>query len=128
MDIDLASLGQRIRERRIEKRLSQEDAAELAGMNMSYLSQLEGAKVPNPGLRVIQRLAHALDTSMAYLVNETDDPRPPSKASAAAPNREAGVKDGDPVPPDLQLNIERAMLRVLRKWEQEGRPKSEPEG
>lgn len=70
-----------------------------------------------PDLKTLQKIARYYGTSMAYLVGETDDPRPPTKVEAAAPNREAGVKDGDPLPPDLQLYIEKAIFRALDKWE-----------
>lgn len=106
---------------------SQKDLAKAVGVSRQAVGMWEIGE-REPDYATLQKLAHVLGTSMSYLLGETDDPRPPAKASAAAPNREAGVKDGDPIPPDLQLNIERAMLRVLKKWEQEGRPKDEPEG
>lgn len=118
------TLGNRIKDRREALGLSQRVLAEKVGLSHGAVALYETGK-REPDLGTLQRLAHTLQTSMAYLVGETDDPMPPSKTSAAAPNREAGVKDGDPIPPDLQLNIERAMLRVLEKWAKEREERGE---
>lgn len=68
--------GDRLRERRKEKRLSQEALAELAGVNASYISLMERGVKKNPSLAVTGRLAEALETSIAYLTGKTDDPSP----------------------------------------------------
>lgn len=76
MSVDVTLLGSRVRERRRHAGLSQEVAAAKAGLDASYWSQLEGGKYQNPGLVTIRKIADVLGTSMAYLVGDSDDPRP----------------------------------------------------
>lgn len=117
-------LGPRLKQLRGNRTLG--EVASDMGLGKTTLHGYESGR-REPDLATLQRLAHYYGTSMAYLVGETDDPRPPSKASAAAPNREEGIKDGDPIPPDLQLSIERAMFRALEKWAKQQQDKHEPE-
>ncbi len=64
-------LGQAIRRRRREARLSQERLAELAGLHWTYLSEVETARV-NPSIGVVRQIAGALGVKMSELVAEAE--------------------------------------------------------
>jgi len=67
----LRALGQAVAKYRQEKELSQEALAERAGLNRTYLSDIERG-VRNPGIKNVARLAKALGVSTARLVEELD--------------------------------------------------------
>lgn len=71
-------LGQRVRRRRKELRLSQTQLAESARINQGYLSEIErGRRKPAP--RTVHALAVALDIPQAVLIGagqEHDNPQP----------------------------------------------------
>lgn len=72
-DISSSSIKQRfgkaVRRRRRELELSQEYLAELAGLHRTYVSNLERGMI-NPTLENVERLAKALDITMARLFTE----------------------------------------------------------
>jgi transcriptional regulator with XRE-family HTH domain len=72
----LHALGAQLRRLRLERRLSQEQLAELAGLNAKYLGRVELAKA-EPGADVLVRLARAL----AVPVGELFDTITPTAAS-----------------------------------------------
>ena len=55
----LRPLGNQLRQLRLERKLSQERLAELAGLNYKYIGRIELAKA-DPGADVLVRLARAL--------------------------------------------------------------------
>jgi transcriptional regulator with XRE-family HTH domain len=59
-------LGERLRERRKERRLSQEQLAFEAEISPSYLSQVEAGQ-RNPSLETLYRLTLALDLELKDL-------------------------------------------------------------
>ena len=60
-------IGLRIRHRRDEVRISQEDLADAADMTPTYLSQIENGK-RNPSLEALFRIATALAIDLADLI------------------------------------------------------------
>lgn len=61
-------IGQAVRERRLELRLSQVELADRAGMTQSALSRLEaGAVVPT--IPVLDRVSAALDATLVVAIN-----------------------------------------------------------
>jgi len=99
-------LGERVKERRLSRRLTQESAAARANLDTSYWSQLEGGKYDNPGLRTLQRIADALDTTVAYLSGETDDPnRVPLHI----------IRRGMPLPPPGAEHLSEEELREIEE-------------
>lgn len=66
-------LAQRVRLLRTNRGWSQEVLAELSGLNRSYVGAIERAE-HNIGLDNIERIAHALDTSIRALLEE-EEPR-----------------------------------------------------
>lgn len=66
----IKNLSQRVRQLRLSKRMTQEECAARAQIATNYLSGLERG-VRNPTVKVLARLAHALDEPIASLF-ETD--------------------------------------------------------
>lgn len=62
----LRPLGAQLRRLRLERRLSQEKLAELAGLNYKYIGRIELAKA-DPGADVLVRLARALAVPVGEL-------------------------------------------------------------
>lgn len=60
-------LGQKIRQRRIELGLTQEELATNSGLNRSYISEVESGK-RNISLNNIEKIAHALKIPIANLL------------------------------------------------------------
>lgn len=66
-------LGTRIRALRQARHLTLRDVAERAGVTESFLSQVE-RDVTSPSIATVQRIARALDLSIAQLFTEDADP------------------------------------------------------
>jgi len=67
----LAAFGRRVRTQRDAKGLSQEQLAEKADLDRTYISDIErGAR--NPGIKNVVRLARALGIPTAKLVEGVD--------------------------------------------------------
>lgn len=65
----LVALGAAVRAARLERGVSQEELAERAEIDRSYMSSIErGAQ--NPGVVSILRIAHALDMTLTELFAE----------------------------------------------------------
>ena len=63
----LTSLGERIRSIRKEQHITQERLAELANLNLSYMSEIERGQA-NVSLCIINSIAEALGMSMGELL------------------------------------------------------------
>jgi len=80
-------LGERLRELRMERGISQEKLAELAGLHRNYVGHLErGEKTAS--LDVIVRLSASFDTSVTELLKPFD--RSTTRAVAVLAAREHG--------------------------------------
>ena len=77
-----SAFGQRIRELRRRKRLSQEQLAARADLHWTYVSGIERG-VRDPGLRTMARLATALGVSLSDLVHGLT-PAPPKRKGGKA--------------------------------------------
>jgi transcriptional regulator with XRE-family HTH domain len=71
LDPVLAAFGQAVRERRGEKKLTQEKLAERADLDPTYISGIERG-VRNPGIKNVARLAKALGIATAELCKGVD--------------------------------------------------------
>ncbi len=60
-------LGRNLARLRRERELSQEAFADLAGLHRTYISGIERG-VRNPTITIVQKLAEALDVSVAELL------------------------------------------------------------
>ena len=67
MDNVLILFGQRLREVRLEKKISQEKLAELAGLHRTYVSSVERGQ-RNISLLNIDKIASALGVSLQKLM------------------------------------------------------------
>src|SRR5437870_2585624 len=61
--------GQRLRDLRKQKNLSQRDLAARVGIDFTYLSKIEGGRLDPPSEVVIQRIAQALEADEDELIN-----------------------------------------------------------
>ena len=69
MDDISKQLGQRARTIRLKQELSQGDVAKRMNVHRSYISSIERG-VRNPSLKVIQRIAKALEVPMEKLIKD----------------------------------------------------------
>ena len=65
----LIEFGQRVREERVRRNLSQEELAEKAGVHRTYIGMIERAE-KNITLRNIQKIAQAFGVSIAFLLED----------------------------------------------------------
>jgi repressor LexA len=63
-------LGERIRKLREEKGITQAELARRAGLSPQYMCDIELDRA-NPGLKVLERLASALEVSLGAMLDET---------------------------------------------------------
>ena len=70
-DRALTALGKNVRKRRTALKLSQQRLAAKAGLDRSYVSDIERG-VRNPSLRVMVSIANALRTTLAKLLEGID--------------------------------------------------------
>lgn len=109
-------VGQRVQRRREALGWSIQEVSRRSGVSASYISRLESGERTNVGLETVQKLARALNTSISYLVGETEDPSPLPQTGVAA--HRAGADPGDPLDPEVQLIMERAVRQISRKLEE----------
>lgn len=70
MEIDYEKLGQRIKEKRLEQKYSQEELADLSELSRSYISHVEiGSK--NASLETVVKIANVLGCSANDLLKDS---------------------------------------------------------
>ena len=84
-------VGSRIRRRRVERGLTLAAVAELTGLNIGYLSQVENDKA-SPSLETLAALAAAMDVPIAWFL--LDSSVPPRLVRAADRPRRTGREGG----------------------------------
>lgn len=73
-ELNFSIIGQRIKEVRCEKKLTQEYLANVTGVNVSHISNIETNKV-KVSLTLLVGICNALDVTMDYLLeNEYHNP------------------------------------------------------
>jgi transcriptional regulator with XRE-family HTH domain len=77
-------IGQRLREIREAKNLSQGDIAEGTGLVRPYISRVENGHTI-PGLETLERWARALDMPLYQILYEGEEPPKPLKIAGADP-------------------------------------------
>ena len=70
---------ERLRLRRLQLHLSQQQLGSKIGHDQGYVSRLERGEITEITVRTLARLADALDLSIEYLLHRSDDPTPPQK-------------------------------------------------
>lgn len=108
-------LAERLRKMREARGLTQRELAKAIGVSRQAIGFYESGE-REPDLETVQKLAQVLGTSISYLVGETDDPSPLPRSGVAA-HRE-GVDPGDPLDPEVQLIMERAVRQISKKLEE----------
>lgn len=93
-------LGKRIREERTKLRLTQEQLAEAAEVNESYIGQVERTE-KNPSLETVVNIANALGVTVDYLLQEEVHVEPNSLINELI----SVTKDKNPDELRLMLNI-----------------------
>lgn len=91
------ALGERIKLRRQEAGISAAELARRATVSKGYLSEIEGGATPRPSADVLYRIATALQTTVADLL-EKKETRPASRSvpsSLQAFAEEAGLPELD---------------------------------
>ena len=66
-ELDFQSIGQKIREVRVSKKLTQEYVAEKTGVNVSHISNVENCRV-KVSLTLLVNICNALDVTIDYLL------------------------------------------------------------
>src|SRR5215207_10954569 len=64
------TLGKRVRQRRLEKGMSAVELSEAAGISKGYLSELETGHATRPSGAVLLKIAKALGTTIADLLDQ----------------------------------------------------------
>lgn len=80
-------LGERLLAIRKERKLTGKRVAEMTHLNQSYLSAVERGE-KQPSLETMYIIAEALETSVSYLLGETNDPTIPSATLRKSLNTE----------------------------------------
>ena len=74
--LSLELLGDRLRRRRKDQQLSQQELAALMQIPQSWISELENGKRPHVEADTVYRFCRALGCTSDYLVGLTDNPNP----------------------------------------------------
>jgi len=107
-------LGQRIREERTKYRLTQEQLAEVAEVNESYVGQVERGE-KNPSLETLVSIANSLGVTVDYLLQEEVNVEPNSLINELI----SITKDKDSDELRLMLNICRMISKYSSKIRKE---------
>lgn len=70
MDIDYVKAGKRVKQRRREKNLTQEQLAELCDVSNTYISHIETG-IAHVSLEVLYKIGLALDSTPDYFLMDT---------------------------------------------------------
>ncbi len=87
--VDWVQVRRRLVERREAAGLTGKEAAALAGVSNSYVSNLENGYATPGAVEFIASLARAYGTSIDYLLGLTEDSRPPTGSDALEPSMES---------------------------------------
>lgn len=66
-------IGQRIKEYRIQKKMSLSELAERAGIAKSYLSSIERSIQSNPSIQILEKISSVLDVPVHILLHGEAD-------------------------------------------------------
>lgn len=107
-------LGQRIREERTKYRLTQEQLAEAADINESYVGQVERGE-KNPSLETVVSIANSLGVTVDYLLQEEVKVEPNNLINELI----SITRDKDPDELRLMINICRMISEYSKKLRKE---------
>lgn len=66
------TLGNRIRDARVDRGLSQQDLADMVGVKQATISRIESGTISQPRFTDIVKIADALGCRMEYLVRDKE--------------------------------------------------------
>jgi XRE family transcriptional regulator, master regulator for biofilm formation len=66
-------IGERVKQLRLEKKISLSELAEKAGVAKSYLSSLERNLQTNPSIQFLEKISAVLGVSVDYLIHNSID-------------------------------------------------------
>ncbi|MCZ7662593.1 MAG: cupin domain-containing protein [Thermoleophilia bacterium] len=105
-------LGTRIRQRRLDLRLTQSDIASSAGLTKSFVSQIERG-VTAPSISTLRGIAKALDVSLFYFFQESNSDHTVVRRHQRASVRNPGANVYyELLTPDLRRNIQMIWLHM----------------
>ncbi|MBQ2841269.1 MAG: helix-turn-helix transcriptional regulator [Oscillospiraceae bacterium] len=107
IDLDFRKIGSRIHDCRTEKKLTQEQLAELAGTSQKYISRIE-VGYHSIKLETIAAIAKALQVSIGYLIADYDNSEDES-------NLKLILDDIRGMTPK-QLNMLRENIETIKKY------------
>lgn len=110
------TLGRRVAERLAAKGLSQADLARRAGVSPAFVSDLIGLRKSTVRTAALRAFAHALGTSVDYLVGLTDNPSILAGLRVATDEPDADIPDEDDIPdllPDDDPSIPRRVRHAM---------------
>lgn len=88
-------VGERIKHLRKGK-YTQSELAELTGVHETTIRRWEQERDRGPDLDALKRIAHVLETSVAYLTSETDDPKRYTTILGDGPERDGNKRPLSP--------------------------------
>ena len=65
--------GLNLRAQRVQRQISQEELAEIAGLHRTYISGLERG-IRNPSIKIVAQLADALEIDPGLLLSKNPEP------------------------------------------------------
>jgi len=89
METTIGIIGQRIKELRLERRLTLEEVAEISGCSAGFLSQLERNRAA-PSISMLYSIAGALGVSITHFFPEVSNPTKVVRAEEREPFRFEG--------------------------------------
>lgn len=107
----LIDFGQRLREARIKKGMTQQELADLIGTSKSVISGYENGK-NDPARSVLLKLSKNLDVSLNYLMGweeDTMEPEDETSEKVKVLAREAGDLS------DVQIDLLRSMIQQFKE-------------
>ena len=107
-------VGNRIRELRKARGLSQEQLAEYADLHPTYIGEIERAET-NVSLRTLQKIADALKTNVANLIPSPISKQPATEAELLTSQILGLVRNQAPRIQRAILNILKPLIDELRK-------------
>ena len=113
-------IGERIRELRKRAKFTQPELAEKIGVHETTLRRWEQDKDKGAGFDMLQKIAEALNTTVGYLMGESDNPESEKTSDENKNLPIMNVEDKEPENPNLGLGYWGTVADNARKIANEG--------
>lgn len=107
------NIGQRIKQRRKELKMSGEELAKLLGKNRSTVFRYENGEIENLPLDVLEPIARALKTTPQHLMGWDEKKETPVSLTGASESRQQLIDFAQSVPEDKADLMLRVMKSIL---------------